>query len=70
MFLFGQRIYFCGQVSREGIQKRHIIHSGQIHILAEFSRGETCPLSNGHHFSFALPTDIIINAHFLVFILP
>jgi len=43
-----------------GIQKRHIIQSGPRHVPAECSRGEACPLSNGHHFSFALPTDVII----------
>jgi hypothetical protein len=54
-------------MSGGGTQKRHIMQSGPRHVPAEFSRGEACPLSNGHHRSFAFPTDVIITPPFFYY---
>jgi hypothetical protein len=51
---------FSALMSGGGTQKRHIMQSGPRQVPAEPSRGDACPLSNGHHFSFAFPTDVII----------
>ena len=54
-----------GETPGGAIQNLHIIHSGPRQVPVVCCRGDICPLSNGHHFSFALPTVTIIHPPFL-----